>query len=70
MPKDYQLKIKKLVKRLETNPFALDIKKLSSNYKATHRVRLGSYRLILDIDLKFKRIFIADILRRTTYTYR
>lgn len=70
IPRDYQQKIKEAAKRLSENPFALDLKKLGSQYTATHRLRIGSYRLFLVIDTHDKVIGIAAIERRTTQTYR
>lgn len=69
IPKDYQMLVKKTVSRLEQNPFSLDLKKLGARYLATHRLRVGSYRLFLHIDTKTKTIIIADIVRRTSKTY-
>ncbi len=70
LPYEYQLKIKKLATKLEEDPFSVDIKKLSGENKATHRVRVGSYRIFLYINTEAKEVFIANIKRRTTHTYR
>lgn len=70
IPRDYQLKIKETTKRLSENPLALDLRKLGSQYIATHRLRIGSYRLFLVIDKQAKLVGIASIERRTTQTYR
>ncbi len=70
IPKDYQLKVKEVTTKLETTPFSLDLKKLSEpSNKTTHRLRLGSYRIFLKINIETKEITIADIKRRTTQTY-
>lgn len=69
IPKEYQIKIKEITKRLETNPFDLDIKKLLPPHKNSHRIRISSYRLFIDINTNSKEIIIADIVRRTTQTY-
>ena len=70
LPKVYQVKIKKLTTKLEKDPFSADIKKLSGDNKATHRIRTGSYKIFLFINDKTKEVFIVDINRRTTQTYR
>ncbi len=70
LPTDYQIKVKEIVQKLSNNPFVLDIKKLHHTYKASHRLRIGSYRIFLDINTKLKEIIIIDIDRRTTQTYR
>lgn len=70
IPKDYQLRVKTIVSRLNENPFTLDLKKLGPKYTATHRLRIGSYRLFLFINSDTKVVIIADIERRTSQTYR
>lgn len=69
IPREYQIKIKEVSKRLEIDPFKLDIKKLLPPHKTSHRIRVGSYRLFIDIDTHSKEIIIADIIRRTNQTY-
>lgn len=69
IPKSYQIKVKDVVKKLEENPFKLDLKKLSPPHNTSHRLRMGSYRLFLDIDTNPKEIVIVDIVRRTSQTY-
>ena len=70
IPPEYQIQIKKKSEKLSLDPFSLDIRKLSSDYNATHRLRVGDYRLFLSIDTEAKSIEIAEIDRRTTQTYR
>lgn len=67
-PKDYQVKIKEAANKLIQNPFALDLKLMQTS-DATHRLRVGPYRLFLLIDITSKEIIIATIKRRTTQTY-
>ncbi|MBI2315247.1 type II toxin-antitoxin system RelE/ParE family toxin [Candidatus Daviesbacteria bacterium] len=69
IPIDYQVKIKKASDRLSLSPFDLDLRKLSSYYQATHRLRVGDYRIFLRIDFEIKIIEIVEIERRTTQTY-
>ncbi len=70
IPTGYQVKIKASSEKLSINPFILDIRKLDPKYNATHRLRIGDYRLFLQIDTASKIIKIAEIERRTTQTYR
>lgn len=69
VPRNYQIKIEEVIKKLATDPFSLDIKKLAAPNKASHRLRTGPYRIFLDIDTSSKEIIIVDIRRRTTQTY-
>ncbi|OGE14870.1 hypothetical protein A2769_01010 [Candidatus Daviesbacteria bacterium RIFCSPHIGHO2_01_FULL_37_27] len=64
-----QIRIKKVFQKIKENPFSLDVKKLGSPHKTSHRIRTGSYRIFLDIDTTSKVILVADIIRRTTPTY-
>lgn len=70
IPVPYQIQIKNKSQKLSLDPFSLDIKKLSSDYTATHRLRVGDYRLFLRIDSETKVIDVDEIERRTTQTYR
>jgi len=67
-PKDYQNKIKESAKKLSTDPFNMNLQKMRTS-EATHRLRVGSYRLFLLIDTTLKEIIITTIRRRTTQTY-
>lgn len=69
IPTHFQIQIKKKSEQLSLSPFGLDLRKLSSVYSATHRLRVGNYRLFLKIDLERKTIQVDEIERRTTQTY-
>ena len=69
-PRDYQIKIRGLIRRLSINPFVFDLRKLGPKFTATHRLRYGPYRLFLHINTETKVVIIAEITRRTTQTYR
>lgn len=64
-----QVYIKKSFEKIKQNPFSLDIKKLKPPHQTSHRIRIGNYRIFLDIDSTTKVILIVDIKRRTTQTY-
>jgi len=65
-----QLRIKKVFEKIKQDPFSLDIKKLGSPHKTSNRIRIGNYRIFLDIDTTNKNTVVVDIKRRTTQTYR
>ncbi len=69
IPQDYQIRIKRILPKLKENPFSLDIKKLASSHETSHRLRIGDYRIFLDIDTATKTVIIVEIERRTTQTY-
>ena len=70
IPREYQTKIKNVADKLSIDPFVLDIKKLNPPNEASHRLRVGAYRLFIDIDSSSKVIIIVDIKRRTSQTYQ
>lgn len=70
IPVEDQARIKRLFQKLQQDPFSINIKKLGPPHTASHRARVGSYRIFLDINTESKIIIIADIERRTTQTYR
>lgn len=70
IPREYQTKIKSAADKLSIDPFVLDIKKLNPPNEASHRLRVGAYRLFIDIDTSSKVIIIVDIKRRTSQTYQ
>ena len=70
IPSEYQVRIKRILPRLKENPFSLDLKKLGSPHQTSHRLRIGDYRIFLDIDTETKIIIIVDIKRRTSQTYQ
>ena len=67
-PKEYQLRIKNGAIKLSIDPFQMDLEKMHSS-DATHRLRIGVYRLFLQIDTSTKEVIISTIKRRTTQTY-
>lgn len=68
-PLDDRARIKRAFQKLKLDPFSLDIKKLGHPHTTNHRVRVGNYRIFLDIDTTAKIMLIVDIERRTTQTY-
>ena len=70
IPAEYQIRIKRILPKLKENPFTLDITKLGAPHQSSHRLRIGDYRIFIDIDTTNKIIIIIAIERRTTQTYR
>ncbi len=64
-----QFRIKKVSEKIQDNPFSLDIKKLGPPHKTSHRIRMGSYRIFLDIDATTKICLVVEIIRRTSQSY-
>lgn len=67
-PKEYQIKIRDGINRLGIDPFKMDLEKMHSS-DATHRLRIGDYRLFLQIDTSTKEIIVSTVKRRTSQTY-
>lgn len=67
-PKEYQIKIRDGVNKLSIDPFGMDLEKMQTS-DATHRLRIGAYRLFLLIDTSTKEVIVSTIKRRTTQTY-
>lgn len=67
-PKEYQIKIRDGINKLSLDPFKMDLEKMYTS-DATHRLRIGSYRLFLQIDTSTKEIIVSIIKRRTSQTY-
>ncbi len=67
-PKEYQIKIRDGINKLIIDPFKMDLEKMHTS-DATHRLRIGNYRLFLQIDTSTKEIIVSTIKRRTTQTY-
>ncbi|TRZ78661.1 hypothetical protein D4R87_00130 [bacterium] len=58
-----------VVEDLKNDPYVGDIQKILGE-ENTWRKRVGSYRIIFKIVVKEKIIFVFDIRRRTTTTYK
>lgn len=70
LPKNLQHRIFSKLQRLEENPFqkGLDIKKLVGA-KSSYRLRVGELRVIYQLNITLKEIFVVDIDFRRTTTY-
>lgn len=52
--------------RMESDPFALDIRKLAGS---SYRVRVGDYRIFVALDFERREAVVSDVVRRTSTTY-
>jgi mRNA-degrading endonuclease RelE of RelBE toxin-antitoxin system len=59
LPDEMQDQIRKVLNRLEADPFSLDIKKLKTPFKG-YRVRSGNYRILLTIEKKTVTIYSVE----------
>jgi mRNA-degrading endonuclease RelE of RelBE toxin-antitoxin system len=66
-PKD-QARVEAALIAMQSDPFKGDLKRLKGNPPGWRR-RVGSYRIIYDLDFDKREIVIAAILRRTSTTY-
>ena len=70
IPKEFQIKLKEAILKLEQNPLTSGTIKLANYPVAGYRKRAGDYRILFDIDSDRKILIIADIRRRTSTTYQ
>ncbi len=68
VPKNDFIRIEKSIDQMIIDPFAGDIDKLSDKGNAWRR-RIGNYRIIFEILIKKKTIYIYEIKRRTSKSY-
>jgi mRNA-degrading endonuclease RelE of RelBE toxin-antitoxin system len=54
---------------MQEDPLRGDVKALR-NHPVSFRRRVGSYRVLFDVDLATKTVLIHDVLRRSDTTYR
>lgn len=67
-PKKDQSRIKKVLLKMETDPYGGDVVKLSG-YDA-YRKRVGTYRIIFTTSDAEAIVLVFDILRRNENTYK
>jgi mRNA-degrading endonuclease RelE of RelBE toxin-antitoxin system len=54
---------------MQEDPLSSDVQVLR-NQPTSYRRRVGSYRIMFDIDVTARMVLIHDVLRRSTTTYR
>ncbi|OFZ54290.1 MAG: hypothetical protein A3D92_09215 [Bacteroidetes bacterium RIFCSPHIGHO2_02_FULL_44_7] len=67
-PKKDYLAISAGIKALEANPFIGDVEKMKG--EESHKLRIGNYRIMFDLNFREKILYVYEIKRRTTTTYR
>ena len=54
---------------MREDPFAGDVTALKGEYQGLFRRRVGSWRVIFELDPERRVVLVHDILRRSTTTY-
>jgi mRNA-degrading endonuclease RelE of RelBE toxin-antitoxin system len=54
---------------MQEDPYSGDIVALRGEYRGLFRRRVGSWRIIFELDAERRRMLVHDILRRTSSTY-
>lgn len=67
-PRKDKERIIQIFRELTVNPYSGDIEKVGGKENVWRR-RVGNYRIVYEIDVKSKSIFVGDIRRRTSTTY-
>ena len=67
IPEKDQIRIERALDLMAINPFTGDIKRLKPS---GWRQRVGSYRIIFDLDTERHLIIVTAIMRRTSTSYR
>jgi mRNA-degrading endonuclease RelE of RelBE toxin-antitoxin system len=62
-------RINKALNEMKTDPLSGDIVALKEEYRGQFRRRVGSWRIIFEIDATARVVLIHDIARRTSTTY-
>ena len=69
LPRNAQVRLLAELARMQEDPLRGDVKALR-NHPVSFRRRVGSYRVLFDVDLATKTVLIHDVLRRSDTTYR
>ena len=69
LPNEDRTRIIAVLKQMGNDPYTGDIQRLKG-YRFGWRSRIGSYRILYDLDPVLHPILIARIERRSTTTYR
>ena len=69
MPKQDKARVLEALDGMEHNPHHGDIIALRGKYQGSYRRRVGSWRLIFDVDTETRTVTVTDIVRRTSKAY-
>jgi mRNA-degrading endonuclease RelE of RelBE toxin-antitoxin system len=71
LPRDRQAQIERAIDEMESDPMAGDVVPLKgAEWKGRFRKRVGSYRMIFQLDRSAMTVTISAILIRSEKTYR
>jgi mRNA-degrading endonuclease RelE of RelBE toxin-antitoxin system len=62
-------RINAALNEMRENPYGGDIVALRGEYRGLFRRRVGSWRIVFELDAERRRVLVHDILRRTSTTY-
>src|ERR1700730_11987417 len=62
-------RINAALNEMKSDPFAGDVTALKGQYQGLFRRRVGSWRLIFELDTRRRLVMVHDILRRSSSTY-
>jgi len=62
-------RINAALNEMRDDPYSGDIVALRGEYRGLFRRRVGSWRIIFELDAERRRVLVHDILRRTSTTY-
>jgi mRNA-degrading endonuclease RelE of RelBE toxin-antitoxin system len=68
LPGKDQARVRAALLSMQNDPFRGDIKRLKGQPEAWRR-RVGNYRILYDLDVEKRHIFVLGIVRRTSATY-
>ena len=69
LPKKDTERIAAALRSMQQDPFGGDVVALRGVHKGSFRRRIGSWRLLFDVDTETRTVSVNDILRRSSKTY-
>jgi mRNA-degrading endonuclease RelE of RelBE toxin-antitoxin system len=69
MPANDRSRVNAALNAMKGDPFSGDVTALKGEYRGLFRRRVGSWRLIFELDRQRHLIMVHDILRRSSRTY-
>jgi mRNA-degrading endonuclease RelE of RelBE toxin-antitoxin system len=70
LPPDDFDRVDAVLRSMGTNPFGGDLERLTKHHRYSFRRRVGSYRILFNVDVTARRVRVGSVERRTTTTYR
>jgi mRNA-degrading endonuclease RelE of RelBE toxin-antitoxin system len=69
MPERDRHRVTAALVSMREDPFAGDVTALKGQYRGLFRRRVGSWRIIFELDARERVVMVHDILRRSSTTY-